>query len=337
MIKEAIATLVRGDPLSMEEASAVMQEIMEGRATPSQLGAFVTALSIKGETMAELAGMAKIMRAKALQVKFDGEMLDIVGTGGDRAGTFNISTTAAFVAAGAGLTVAKHGNRAASSQSGSADVLEALGIRIDLSPEQVTACLEEVGICFMFAQTFHPAMKNAAATRREIGIPTVFNILGPLTNPAGAQTLLLGVARESLLEKMAGALGSLGLRHALVVHGEDGLDEITITGKTHVCELKGGLIQRYSICPEDFGLARAEVARLKGGCAADNAAILRGVLAGECGPRRDIVLLNAAAALLAADRVSSIKEGVAVSRRVLDGGQAQDKLEKMVAFSRSQA
>jgi anthranilate phosphoribosyltransferase len=337
MIKEAIATLVRGNSLSMEEASAVMQEIMEGQATPSQLSAFVTALSIKGETTDEIAGLAKTMRAKALQVKFSGEMVDIVGTGGDRAGTFNISTTAAFVAAGAGLKVAKHGNRAASSQSGSADVLEALGVRIDFTPQQVAACLEEVGISFMFAQVFHPAMKHAASTRREIGIPTVFNVLGPLTNPAGAKALVLGVARESLLEKMAGALGSLGLRHALVVHGEDGLDEITITGKTHVCELKDGLIKRYTICPEDFGLSRAEAGSIKGGCAADNAAILRGVLAGECGPKRDVVLLNAAAALVAGDRVASMSEGVALSRQVLNSGKALDKLERLISFSRSQA
>ena len=335
MIKEAIATLVRGSSLSMEEASAVMQEIME--ATPSQLGAFVTALSIKGETMEEIAGLAKIMRAKAIHVESSGEMIDIVGTGGDQSGTFNISTTAAFVAAGAGLKVAKHGNRAASSRSGSADVLEALGVRIDLTAKQVAACLEEVGIGFMFAQVFHPAMKNAAGTRREIGIPTVFNVLGPLTNPAGAQALVLGVAREPLLEKMAGALGSLGLRHALVVHGEDGLDEITITGKTHVCELKVGLIKRYTVCPEDFGIARAEAGSIKGGCAADNAAISRSVLAGERGPRRDIVLLNAAAALVAGDKVASMVEGVALARQVLDSGKAMDKLERLISFSRSQA
>jgi anthranilate phosphoribosyltransferase len=337
MIKAAIATLVRGDSLSMEEASAVMQEIMEGQATPSQLSAFLIALSIKGETMEEITGLARIMREKALRVESDSEMIDIVGTGGDRAGTFNISTTAAFVAAGAGLRVAKHGNRAASSRSGSADVLEALGVRLDLTPQQVAACLEEVGIAFMFAQAFHPAMKYVGGTRREIGIPTVFNILGPLTNPAGAQSQLLGVARESLLEKMAGALKSLGLRHSLVVYGEDGLDEITITGKTHVCELKGGLIKRYTICPEDFGIARAEAAGIKGGCAAENAAILRGVLAGECSPKRDIVLLNAAAALVAGDRVDSISQGIALARQVIDSGRALQKLEQMVAFSRSQA
>ena len=337
MIKEAIAALVCGNSLSMEEASAVMQEIMEGQATPSQLSAFVTALSIKGETMDEITGLARIMRAKALRVESDSETIDIVGTGGDRAGTFNISTTAAFIAAGAGLKVAKHGNRAASSQSGSADVLEALGVRLDLTPQQVSACLEEVGIAFMFAQAFHPAMKYVGGTRREIGIPTVFNILGPLTNPAGAQMQVLGVAREPLLEKMAGALKSLGLRHALVVHGEDGLDEITITGKTHVCELKNGQIRRYTICPEDCGLSRADAASIKGGNAADNAAILRRVLAGECGPQRDVVLLNAAAALMAGDKIASMLEGVALARQVLDNGKALDKLEQLISFSRSQA
>ena len=337
MIKEAIATLVTGRSLSMDEASAVMLEIMEGEATPSQLGAFVTALSIKGETMEEIAGLAKVMRAKAIHVDSSGEMVDIVGTGGDRAGTFNISTTAAFVAAGAGLKIAKHGNRAASSRSGSADVLEALGIKIDLTAGEVSACLQEVGIGFMFAQVFHPAMKNAAGTRREIGIPTVFNVLGPLTNPAGAQSMVMGVAREPLLEKMAGALKSLGLRHALVVHGEDGLDEITIISKTHVCELKNGIIERYTICPEDFGLVRAEADSIKGGCAADNAVILRGVLGGESGPRRDIVLLNAAAALLAGEMVCSLSEGVTLAGRTLDSGKALEKLEQLIAFSRSRA
>ncbi|RJO61890.1 MAG: anthranilate phosphoribosyltransferase [Dehalococcoidia bacterium] len=337
MIKEAIATLVRGNSLSTDEAAVVMQEIMEGQVTPSQLSAFLTALSIKGETMDEITGLARVMREKALRVESDSETIDIVGTGGDQAGTFNISTTAAFIAAGAGLKVAKHGNRAASSRSGAADVLEALGVRLDLTPQQVSACLEEVGIAFMFAQAFHPAMKYVGPTRREIGIPTVFNILGPLTNPAGAQTQVLGVAREPLLEKMAGALKSLGLRHALVVHGEDGLDEITITGKTHVCELKDGQIRRYTICPEDCGLSRAEAGSIKGGSAADNAAILRGILSGEGGPRRDVVLLNAAAALVAGDKVATMSEGVALARQVLDSGKALAKLEQLISYSRSLA
>ena len=334
MIKEAIAALVTGQSLSMDQASAVMTEIMDGEATPSQLGAFVTALSMKGETMEEIAGLARVMRSKALHVDFSREMVDIVGTGGDRANTFNISTTAAFVAAGAGLIVAKHGNRAASSRSGSADVLEALGIRINLSPRQVAECLEAIGIGFMFAQAFHPAMKNAAGTRREIGIPTVFNILGPLTNPANAQCQVLGVASEPLLAKMAGALQNLGVRHALVVHGEDGLDEITITGGTQICELKDGFTRRYTICPEQFGLKRADAASIKGGAPAENAFILRGVLAGEPGPRRDIVLLNAAAALVAGDGVSTIGEGVLAAAGVIDSGKAMSKLDRLVSFTR---
>ena len=335
MIKEAIATLVRGNSLSTEESSAVMNEIMEGQATPSQLSAFLTALSVKGETMEEITGLAIVMRDKALHVESGGEMIDIVGTGGDRAGTFNISTTASFIAAAAGLKVAKHGNRAASSRSGSADVLEALGISLDMTAWQVAACLEKIGIAFMFAQTFHPAMKYVGGTRREIGIPTVFNILGPLTNPAGAQTQVLGVAREPLLEKMAGALKNLGLRHALVVHGEDGLDEITITGRTHVCELKNGSISRYFICPEDFGLVRAEAESIKGGEAAENAAITRRILKGEPGPKRDVVLLNAAAALAAGDMVPNMSDGVTLARRVLDSGKALAKLEQLISFSRS--
>jgi anthranilate phosphoribosyltransferase len=312
-----------------------MQEIMEGQATPSQLSAFLTALSIKGETMDEITGLARIMREKALRVDSNVEMIDIVGTGGDRAGTFNISTTAAFIAAGAGLKVAKHGNRAASSKSGAADVLESLGIRLDMTPGQVSACLEEVGIAFMFAQAFHPAMKYVGPTRREIGIPTVFNILGPLTNPAGAQTQVLGVAREELLEKMAGALKNLGLRHALVVHGEDGLDEITITGKSHICELKNGVITRYSICPEDCGFTRAKADSIKGGEAADNAAITRRILGGERGAMREVVLMNAAAALVAGDKAAGMLEGVGLAQEILDSGKASAKLEQLINFSRS--
>jgi anthranilate phosphoribosyltransferase len=335
MIREAIATLVTGHSLSMDQASAVMLEIMDGETTPSQLGAFVTALSMKGETMEEIAGFARVMRSKAIHVDSSHQMVDIVGTGGDRANTFNISTTAAFVAAAGGLTVAKHGNRAASSRSGSADVLESLGVRINLSAQQAAECLEEIGIAFMFAQAFHPAMKNASGTRGEIGIPTVFNVLGPLTNPASAQAQVLGVANEMLLEKMAGALRSLGLRHALVVHGEDGLDEITVTAASQVCELKEGTITRYTVFPEQFGLKRAEPASIKGGSPAENAVILRSVLAGERSPRRDIVLLNAAAAFVAGDRVSTIGEGLLTAAEVIDSGKALIKLDQLVSFTRS--
>ena len=265
MIKEAIGQLVGGHSLTMDEASTVMNEIMEGTATPAQFGAFVTALRLKGETVEEIAGLARTMRAKALQVSISEPAVDTCGTGGDGQGTFNISTTAAFVVAACGLKVAKHGNRAMSSQCGSADVLEALGVKIDLNPAQVQKCLETVGIGFMLAPVFHPAMKFAAAPRKEVGIRTVFNILGPLTNPAGAGAQLLGVPEKGLTEKMATVLKMLGCRHALVVYGEDGLDEITITGKTFVSELKKGSIKNYEVTPEDLGLSRAKPDSLKGG------------------------------------------------------------------------
>ena len=335
MIKEAIALLVSGHSLTMDEAASVMEEIMQGEVTPAQFGAFVTALRIKGETADEIAGLASVMRAKAIRVVIAEPVIDVVGTGGDNSNTFNISTTAAFVAAGAGLKVAKHGNRAMSSQCGSADVLEALGVRIDLNAEQVQRCLQEVGIGFMFAPTFHPAMKYAAAPRREIGIRTVFNILGPLTNPAGAKSLVLGVADDTLVEKMSLVLKSLGCHHALVVHGEDGLDEITITGKTKVCELKDGDINSYSVSPEDFGLPQASLDSLKGGTLDENAALLRRALAGTPGPQRDVVLMNAAAALVAGDRVETLKQGAALAKEVIDGGHALAKLEQLIEFSQS--
>ena len=253
MIREAIQALIEGNSLTMGEAAQVMEEIMGGEVTPAQFGSFVTVLRLKGETVEEIAGLVKTMRAKAIKVVTADPVIDVVGTGGDGSNTFNISTAAALVVAGAGLKVAKHGNRAMSSQCGSADVLEALGVKIDLKAEQVQRCLNEVGIGFMFAPVFHPAMKYAAAPRREIGIRTVFNILGPLTNPAGAKAQLLGVGDESLIEKLALVLQGLGCQYALLVHGEDGLDEITITGKTHVCELKNDNIKRYTVSPEDFG------------------------------------------------------------------------------------
>jgi len=337
MIKEAIQTLVSGKSLTRDEAAAVMEEIMEGKATPSQLGAFLTALRIKGETADEIAGLASVMRAKAVRVTVNEPVLDIVGTGGDGSGTFNISTAAAFVAAGAGIKVAKHGNHAASSQCGSADVLEALGVKIELSAEGVKRCIEEVGIGFMFAPAFHPAMKHAAPTRREIGIRTVFNILGPLTNPAHAQYQVIGVPSEELQEKIAAALLHMDVKHALVVHGEDGLDEITITGKTTVSELKDGEISIYSISPEDFGLPKADSKSLKGGTVGKNAAIMRGVLSGVPGPKQDVVLLNAAAGLVAGDRVPALKQGVDLAKQVIDSGKALEKLEQLIELSQKVA
>jgi anthranilate phosphoribosyltransferase len=335
MIKEAIATLVSGRSLTADEAAQVMEEIMQGEATPAQFGAFVTALRLKGETVDEIVGLARTMKARAIPVTIDEPVVDTCGTGGDGSQTFNISTTAAFVAAGAGLKVAKHGNRAMSSQCGSADVLEALGIKIDLSAEQVQRCLQEAGIGFMFAPSFHPAMKYAAVPRREIGIRTVFNILGPLTNPAGAKAQVLGVADDSLVEKMALALQYLGCNHALVVHGEDGLDEITTSGKTHVCEVKGGHIVNYTISPEKIGLAQSDADSLKGGSAKENAELLRNILNGTPGPQRDAVLMNTAAVLLAGDKVETLQRGVELAQKTIDSGEALNKLEQLIKVSRN--
>ena len=334
MIREAIAQVVSGKSLSMEEAARVMDEIMSGEATPAQFGAFVTALRMKGETVEEIAGLARGMRAKATPVRVKGPLVDTCGTGGDARGTFNISTTAAFVVAGAGLPVAKHGNRAISSQCGSADVLESLGVKIDLDARQMARCLREVGIGFLFAPQFHPAMKYAAAPRREVGIWTVFNILGPLTNPAGARHQVIGVANPSLTYKLAHALQLLGCEHALVVHGEDGLDEMSIGERTTVCEINRGSFSTYFVTPEELGLQRASLEGVQGGTAQENADLLRGILRGETGPRRDIVLLNAAAALLAGNKVGDLGEGLQLAARSLDQGAAMAKLEELVVFCR---
>ncbi|MEK7353187.1 MAG: anthranilate phosphoribosyltransferase [Chloroflexota bacterium] len=335
MIREAIQNLVVGKSLTMGEASQVMDEIMEGQVTPAQFGAFVVALRLKGETVDEITGLAKVMRAKAIRVTVAEPVIDIVGTGGDGLNSFNISTVTAFVVAGAGLKVAKHGNRAASSQCGAADVLEALSVKFNLNAEQVQKCIEEVGIGFMFAPTFHPAMKYAGPPRREIGIRTVFNILGPLTNPAGAKHYLLGVADGSLVEKLTLALKSLGCNHALVVHGEDGLDEITISGPSQVCELKDGQIEKYTVSPEDFGLSIASLESLKGGTAEHNAALLRSILWGDKGPQRDVVLMNAAAALVAGNKAKTLKQGMELAQKSLDSGQALAKLEHLIKLSNS--
>jgi anthranilate phosphoribosyltransferase len=334
MIKEAIIKLVDGRSLTMEEAAAAMEDIMSDQATPAQFGAFVTALRLKGETVDEIIGLARTMRAKAVLVTIDKSVVDTCGTGGDGAATFNISTAAAFVAAGAELTVAKHGNRAMSSRCGSADVLEALGVKIDLDAEKVQRCLREVGIGFMFAPVFHPAMKYAATPRREIGIRTVFNLIGPLTNPAGAEAQVIGVPDASFLDKLALALKGLGCRHALVVHGEDGLDEITVTGRTQVYELKDNKIDCYTIGPEDFGLPRHGPESLKGGTAEENAELMDSILAGERGPQRDVVLMNAAAVLLAGDRVVTLEQGLVLAGEVIDSGRAQAKLEKLIEFTK---
>jgi len=333
MIREAIDALVEGRSISMDEAARAMDEIMDGEATPAQFGAFVTALRLKGETVDEVAGMAQTMREKSLHVNVAGPLVDTCGTGGDASGTFNISTTAGFVVAGAGARVAKHGNRAMSGACGSADVLEALGVKIDLSPEGVQRCLEDVGYGFMFAQVFHPSMRFAAGPRREIGIRTVFNILGPLTNPAGAGAQLVGVAEPGVAEKMATVLGRLGSTHALVVHGKDGLDEISLGAATDVWELKNGEVATYSITPEDLGLSRVNKGDLKIDDADDSARRLRRVLDGESGPARNVVLANAAGALLAADKVATLRDGVSMAARSIDGGEARARLDALVELS----
>lgn len=335
MIKEAIETLVGGSSLSSDEAAQAMDEIMSGEATPAQFGAFVTALRLKGETAEEVGGMAGVMRQKSLHVQVDGPLVDTCGTGGDASGTFNISTAAGLVLAGAGVKVAKHGNRAMSGACGSTDVLETLGVKIDLGPEAVERCLEKVGFGFMFAQRFHPSMRFAAGPRREIGIRTVFNILGPLTNPAGASAQLIGVADPGLGETMADVLGRLGSTHALVVHGVDRLDEISLDGPTQVWELKGGTVSAYTVTPEDLGLPRGDRTELQVGDAEESAAVLRGVLAGETGPARDIVLANAAGALLAADRVATLREGVVLAAESIDSGAARERLKALVDLSQS--
>ena len=334
MIREAIDALISGRSLGMKEASTVMREIMDGEATPAQLGAFLTALRAKGETPQEMAGMATVMREKALRVRVDGTLVDTAGTGGDGKGSFNISTASAFVAAASGLTVAKHGNRAASGSCGSADVLEALGVKIDLGPEGVKRCMEEVGIGFMFAPTFHPAMRHAAPVRREIGIRTVFNVLGPLTNPAGAQCQLIGVADVSLGDKMAEVLTLLGTEHSLVVHGEDGLDELTLGARTRVWDVHKGVVRSYFVSPQELDLPEVSIEEIKGGSPEDNARTLRRLFQGEKGPIRDVVLINSAGVLVAGGKAQDLREGIGLARQAIDSGGALGKVEALIALSR---
>jgi anthranilate phosphoribosyltransferase len=335
MIREAIARVVAGEDLTQDEAASVMEEIMTGQATAAQWGSLVTGLRLKGETVAEIAGFASTMRRLATSVAPARPVVDTCGTGGDGRGTFNVSTTAALVAAGAGAHVAKHGNRSMTSQCGSADVLEALGVRLTLTPPQVEECIERAGIGFMFAQTYHPAMKFAAGLRREIGIRTVFNILGPLTNPAGAHFQVLGVAAADLLSRMAEALAILGTHHALVVHGDDGVDEISISSPSHIMDVRDGQIRPYVVAPENFGFERASEDWVKGGDAAFNAAITRAILAGEPGPRRHVVLMNAAAALVACGLADDLANGIRLAGDSIDSGAAADRLQRLVTVSQS--
>jgi anthranilate phosphoribosyltransferase len=336
MIKEAIENVVNGRSLTFEQATSVMDEIMIGEATSAQVAAFITALRIKGETVDEIAGLATVMQARATPVEVTPPVVDTCGTGGDGSSSFNISTTAAFVVAGAGLKVAKHGNRAMSSHCGSADVLETLGVRIELGAEAVSRCLEEIGIGFMFAPTFHPAMKYAAAPRREIGIRTVFNILGPLTNPAGAKFQVIGVPSRELGEKIASVLHRLGTEHSLVVHGTDGMDEISISGKSLIWDINQYRVSPpYEVSPEDLGFMKASVTQIRGGTARQNARILRGILSGEVGVRRNIVIMNAGAALVAGNKASDLKEGICIAEKTIDSGKALGKLDELIKLSQS--
>jgi len=344
MIREAIAHVTAGATLSEDEAATVMEEIMSGVATPAQMGAFLTALRLRtgGETVEEIAGLARIMREKAVQVHLKeivaAHALDTCGTGGDGAGTFNVSTAAGILVAAVGASVAKHGNRSATSRCGSADVLEALGARIDLGPEQVAHCVEEVGFGFMFAPAYHPAMKYVGPTRREIGIRTVFNILGPLTNPAHARYQVLGVADGTLLRKMGQVLLHLGCQHALIIHGEDGIDECSLSAPTRICEVHNGQeLREYTITPEEVGLTRVtDRQAFQGGDPAHNAEMLRTLLSTfTANPATDMLCLNAGAALLANEQVTSLKEGIKLARATLQEGKAKQKLEDVIVCSRA--
>ncbi len=339
MIKDAIKTLVSQNNLTELEASAAMAETMDGQVTPAQFGAFVTALRLKGETVDEIVGMVRAMRARAVPVATSITTVDTCGTGGDNSATFNISTAAAFVVAGTGTKVAKHGNRAMTSQCGSADVLEALGVKIDLEASQVAQCLEKVGICFMFAPLFHPAMKHVAGLRREIGFRTVFNILGPLANPAGAQYQVIGVPDAETGDKIAAALCKLGTKGALVVHGHGGMDELSISGESTIWEVNKHSyeVSVFHVTPGDFGFKNADIATLKGGSAEENVAILRKILNGEKSPRRDAVLMNAAAAIAVANGNTVDRNALFASTRLaeqsIDNGQALQKLEELIKIS----
>ena len=337
MIKESIAQLIKGNDLSITEMSAAIEQIMTGKATDAQISSFLTALSIKGETVEEITAAAKVMREKAVSipVKSNHDLIDIVGTGGDMLNTFNISTAAAFVVSGTGLKVAKHGNRSASSLCGSADVIEELGININISPANVAKCIEEIGIGFLFARNLHQAMKHAAGPRKEIGIKTVFNILGPLTNPADAEIQLLGVYSTDLTEKLANVLKNLGRKRALVVHGCDGLDEITLCNDTIVYDLKDNNITEYKISPEKLGFKLADINALKGGDPEINAKIINDLLKGKKSPHRDIVVLNAAAAVFASEKTDNLGEALKIAADSIDSGKAFAKVNELIELTRS--
>jgi len=346
VIIEAIRALVERRDLTRLEAAAAMEAIMSGGATHAQVAAFLTALRMKGETVEELIGFAEVMRLKVVRVRARGEvqtaltgtdremLIDTCGTGGDASGTFNVSTATAFVVAGSGLKVAKHGNRSVSSLCGSADVVETLGINLDLPPAKVAQCIDEVGIGFLYAPLLHTAMKHVMPARREMGIRTVFNMLGPLTNPAGANAQVIGVYARSLVEPLARVLAELGTIRAFVVHGADGLDEISTTGESWVAEVREGLVRAITVRPEDFGVPRASISDLLGGDREQNAEIIRRILSGEPGPKRDMVVVNAGAALVAGGRARDFKEGVQQSAHAIDSGAALGKLTALAELSR---
>jgi len=335
-VRAALAAVVEGRSLSVDEARLAMGAVMDGEATPAQLAALLVALRMRGETVEELAGFASAMRERVLKVEAPDGAIDVVGTGGDGSGTFNISTAAAFVVASTGVPVAKHGNRAITSWSGSADVLEALGVRIDHTADSAAASLREHGFAFLFAPGFHPAMKHAGPTRRELGIRTVFNLLGPLTNPAGATRQIVGVPRSELTEPIARALMLLGSARAWVVHGADGIDEISTTGHTKVSECRDGAVHTFYIHPSDFGLPKASAGDLRGGDAAQNAGIIRQLLGGQSGPHRDVVAFNAGAALFVAGKAPSVDEGIRAARSAIDSGAATATLAAMVRLSNAE-
>ena len=347
MIKEAIAKLVAEHDLSEPMMVEVMEQIMGGEATPSQIAAFIVALRMKGETIEEITGAARVMRAHATPVRV-GKVLDMdrdeinveretildtCGTGGSGTKSFNISTTVAFVVAACGVKVAKHGNRSISSACGSADVLERLGVNLEITVAQVESCVDALGVGFLFAPALHGAMRHAIGPRREIGIRTIFNILGPLTNPAGADRQVLGVYREGLVEPLANVLSRLGCRRGFVVHGLDGMDEVTLTGPTRVAEIKGGEVCLYTVEPEDFALTRCRLSQLQGGDAERNAELVREVLGGEAGPRRDVVLLNSAFALVAAGQAVDVRAGLELAAEAIDSGKAQQKLDDLIRMT----
>jgi anthranilate phosphoribosyltransferase len=332
-LKAVIAKVASGAPMSREEAASVFDLMMAGEATPSQMGGLLMGLRVRGETVEEITGAVSAMRAKMIKVDAPANAIDVVGTGGDASGSYNISTCAAFIVAGAGVPVAKHGNRALSSRSGAADVLQALGVRIDLAPDKVARCIREAGIGFMFAPAHHPAMKNVGPTRVELGTRTIFNLLGPVSNPAGVKRQMVGVFSRQWIEPIAQVLGNLGSQAAWVVHGSDGLDEITTAGPTAVAALENGKVRTFEISPEEAGLKRSTPYALRGGDAEANAAALLDVLKGKPGPFHDVAVFNAAAALIVAGLAKDLKAGVAIAQKSIDSGEAEGRLDRLIAVS----